>query len=527
MSLQAGEEKENCINVLLTSSIEKSVSFWETIIDLTDITTLNYHVSFLKKDFEFYIPLIIKNNPKLKILNFYMDELKMDLEFDKRPLMDSLKDKELKEVGLYPDSSIEVKHNLLMESICDCFQFACIHTFILYGFYITSQNLKFLSTMKSLSLLVIALCLFDEEAKFDYSFSIKSLLLSNLTHESENGIYNFLKSNKGLEELSLSDLDFYFDLKVVKDSFQGEHLKTFVSSQKYKHFEDFVDVVKNVQYQLRIDGVDECSMNNFPLFKNLKSKNSLQKITLFESIHDLEGIDDFISKNNSLKDLTLHRYTLRNIDIELLMKGLSNNESIKILDLQFTITKDYMSDLMKSLLNGNLEYLNLNNCKIDDTSCDSIGLYLSKNFSLKKLDLYSNQIQDEGLIKLLNGLKTNIGLKTLVLLNNKFGNDGCLALKEYLKLNTSLTDLNIRNCQYDIKGLELIFEGLQYNTKLKKIELNEFDNASQILDILFFNTGLHFCNLKESKFITLRNQKMTTTICLDKIHFLNLQFLFE
>lgn len=403
----------------------------------------------------------------------------------------------------------------------------------LKSFYIQSQECKDKKDMIEIIPIVsdsIEIHFLDCDAPiFQYCKGSLKRIKLNIQKLNTVGIEDFLKNkSNGLKELSLEETEFSIDFKAIKDSLKGQHLKTFFACEMFENLEEFVDVVKKVSDSLNLAFTKDSPLYNYPLFKDLKSNTTIQDLDLNESLNNFEGVDEFLTKNNTLKNLGFESISSENI--ELISKGLSNNYNLKYLNIRKTNLKDQMSNLMKSLLYGNLEELYIYGCKVDDSSCDLIGLYLSTNFRLKELNLNSNDINDEGLVKILHGLKNNNTLKTLSLFYNNFGNEGCLALKEFLKLNTSLKDLNVGNCKYDIKGLKLIYEGLQYNTKLKSLTLSNITNQNlknQGLEILFFNTGLHYCNIGGSDFITNRNKKMIEVLSIRKEPFLNLQFMFE
>ncbi|KAL6480993.1 hypothetical protein MHYP_G00090730 [Metynnis hypsauchen] len=150
------------------------------------------------------------------------------------------------------------------------------------------------------------------------------------------------------------------------------------------------------------------------------------------------------SENSSLKELDLS-----NNDLEEL--GLSNN------DLQVSGVEQLSVGLKSSQCK--LEVLRLTMCKLNEQSCNTLQSILqTETFSLKELDLSSNDLQDSGVKLLSAGLKkSHCTLETLRLSGCMITEEGCSSLASALSSNPShLKELDLTYNHPGESGVKLL-----------------------------------------------------------------------
>lgn len=199
-----------------------------------------------------------------------------------------------------------------------------------------------------------------------------------------------------------------------------------------------------------------------------------------------------MEKNQNIQTLEIMHTKAKNNMVKLLGDAISKNSSLKHLNL-FNIDRltDSFSDLINGMiLNQSIETLKLDFNDLDDEHCELLSSYLSKNQMLKELSLEENSITEQGMKLLKGGLMNHNSLKILNLSGNPI--EGYSSLRDLLS-NTKLETLFISKCKIKEEGLIKIFEALQYNTTLTEFHFNknnQEENFQEIKDLLFFNTRI-------------------------------------
>ena len=179
-------------------------------------------------------------------------------------------------------------------------------------------------------------------------------------------------------------------------------------------------------------------MNN----KNIKSIFFTNNTTL--TGNGIEEISEGISKNKTIKKISIIQSNLNDDDIEILSKALFNNISIEEInfDQNKIRTKGIKIFSEKILPKASLKKVILSHNYIDPESCIYLGKGLSEAISLQRLMINSNQILDEGVKYIAEGLMKNTSLMELNIENNKISNNGLRALSIALKENKNFLKLN-------------------------------------------------------------------------------------
>jgi hypothetical protein len=145
--------------------------------------------------------------------------------------------------------------------------------------------------------------------------------------------------------------------------------------------------------------------------------------------------------------------------------GLSKQTTLKVLDL----TGERLA----------LRNLNMNSPGFMGKMGDGIAAILSMGSGLSSL-LASNQcIDDEDAMAIVGALKKNTGLTTLVLGNNELGEKGSRAIFDAIKKNkkTALTKLDLSGCVINVSAAKSLGSLLKKNTSLVHIAIGTVPDA--------------------------------------------------
>ena len=126
-------------------------------------------------------------------------------------------------------------------------------------------------------------------------------------------------------------------------------------------------------------------------------------------------------------------------------------------------------------VNQTLRILKLQDCDLNDVIAGHIATGLTKNSSLKQLNLKSNRmLTSTGAARIFKSLEHNTGLEELDLSSNKFNQYqsaanhdsealGC-AVERMLTANQTLRILKLQDCGLNDVTTSHIATGLQYNS---------------------------------------------------------------
>lgn len=125
-----------------------------------------------------------------------------------------------------------------------------------------------------------------------------------------------------------------------------------------------------------------------------------------------------------------------------LLKAFENNTNIQSLDLAyFKMDEDVVKELQKLLTtNHTIKNLKLSDCNIDKNKITKIAESLARNDTIVNLSLNYSITSDAGNI-LLDGLSKNDTIKVLDLKNNLLDTDNIQKLAEFVQSSKSLTEI--------------------------------------------------------------------------------------
>ncbi|XP_062394126.1 protein NLRC5-like isoform X3 [Sardina pilchardus] len=212
----------------------------------------------------------------------------------------------------------------------------------------------------------------------------------------------------------------------------------------------------------------------------LQSPNSL--ITLDLSNNDLNdaGVEHLSagmhSLNCKLQTLRLADCKLNNTSLETLALVLQSPNSLITLDLSNNDLNDAgVQQLSAGLCSPKckLQILRLPGCNLSKESCRIIASLLQSPNSLITLDLSNNDLNDAGVQQLSAGMHSlNCKLQTLRLAGCKLHSGSCESLARFLESPNSLVELDLSDNDFGDYGVDHLSEGLcSPNCKLQILRL--------------------------------------------------------
>ena len=259
----------------------------------------------------------------------------------------------------------------------------------------------------------------------------------------------------------------------------------------------------------------------------LQATTSLKFLRLTTSLQvsDASALADGLKKNKSLETLDFRWSSFDAAGITELARGLHENKSIK--NLHFFgcgIDDEHVAELVTALrYHPSIEVLNFNANKcgtkgtlpialmLQSTGCNLrkldlsfqridageqkldiplLAAALSKNTSLKTLELSSNGLDDEDAQVLADAVCDNSSLQELFLARNKITDVGITALAERIPEMKGLKKLSLWGNSFGEEGAKELLAGLRCNTELEELDLfRQFQCSEQIIYFTYVNRG--------------------------------------
>ena len=150
---------------------------------------------------------------------------------------------------------------------------------------------------------------------------------------------------------------------------------------------------------------------------------------------EIELIADCLSINNTLKELTLSKIKLSDIEAASLAKSIKANKTLISIDISHNvITKNGISIIVDGLAhNGTLQKLNLSKNNITDESAKGLGKAIKVSKMLKELNISKNLITKKGLLKILKACAKSSTLCKLVCNHNNLSQLGLEVVHDYIR----------------------------------------------------------------------------------------------
>ena len=255
-----------------------------------------------------------------------------------------------------------------------------------------------------------------------------SLLLNNV------GEKGAMVLSKGLSQSSLESFSIYATQLDLHDRFIGDTGTGHIA-----------DAVKN-HSTLQSLSITQNGVSNFGLssiIRSLESKSLVAELDLRSNQIDSEGakmIGTFLINNVTLKRLILN-----------------GNRAVGC---------EGVKEIASSLChNSSLEHLGLRSCGIGKNGAERFAMTLSRNSTLKVLDLCGNtEVGDDAVELISRGLKDNQSLLELNLSSCGLGDEGCAHLADALLTNATLTHLWLHKNEIGDGGILSLSETLKQNS---------------------------------------------------------------
>lgn len=238
------------------------------------------------------------------------------------------------------------------------------------------------------------------------------------------------------------------------------------------------------------------------LCQALQQNQSVTSLTLGVAGVHMSLVRDLLSRNSTLKALTLHVDNLQETGLSLLAEALRLNTSlltlnvnelwVHFLDARPLTQALLVNRTLTSLTVSNCSFvgvegfagviqagstlaeLGLNHAAISDVVVTALGESLKHSVVPERLSLAFNSITGVGAEALAEGLRANCSLTSLDLHINPVGDNGAIALAQLVACDTALTSLNLGSCQIGRRGAEALAVSLQMGSKL--LFLNLYSN---------------------------------------------------
>lgn len=218
----------------------------------------------------------------------------------------------------------------------------------------------------------------------------------------------------------------------------------------------------------------------------------------FQNVSHLKDFSRKLKSSVSLKALYLADSGLNSVSIASFAKALTRNPSLRLLDLSGNpCGYDDLELLFNALsVNRRISILILRRNGLMEWGLSQLAKLLQENSGFKILDLTNNyfephNLDDKPMECFASALRVNLYLKTLILANCYISSWGASLIFEALKDNVTLSELSLRNNE-----IKIIFLRLIYSETEKKfvgtVEINAF------VELLRVNRALRKIDLRDN-----------------------------
>ena len=369
---------------------------------------------------------------------------------------------------------------------------------------------------------------------------------NSLCYDDSISISSYFRNNVTLKELNLerSVTGGHQMVEIMKALSVNTALQKLVISHNHFYDDGALAISSYLQCNnsLKVLYISNCSISSvgaIKIVKALKVNTVLQKldISFNVAIKDdfLVKFSTFIKNNHTFKKLKLSKLGISNegiqqsiIQICMRLKQLDfshhkfNAEAVVALSESIkrcTIKKLTISDcnitsggfekIAEALINFNysLKKLDISSNNLSDEGAEVISHYLSNNSILCELNLSHNRITKLGASKVAGALIVNATLRKLDISENSISDDGARAFGGCLKTNNTLTKLDLSFICVTDKSRTAFAEAIQVNSSLHTLKLDQgngiiFEKAlnfnTTILGAIYMNKTIMKLNLPNS-----------------------------
>lgn len=278
------------------------------------------------------------------------------------------------------------------------------------------------------------------------ALSSLDLRYNNLTDKSANALAKLLKESTSLRELNLMGNDITEEgIKIIAKALHGN----------------------KILQSLRLTGNKIGNKGGMHIAQALQINNSLRHIDLGDCdlhIESIVAMSTVLTKNSNLRAVVLNRPMIFSHQEEQAVHighMLTINNTLTELHLEKFSLRDFgverLVDGLLSSYNYSLKYLNISSNRLSRDSGPVLAKLLAKNTPLQILDVSNNRLEKEGLAEIAAALTTaNTKLKALSVRYNEAGGAGLVSIANSLKKNQSLTNLFIWGNENSIQACAAI-----------------------------------------------------------------------
>jgi hypothetical protein len=203
------------------------------------------------------------------------------------------------------------------------------------------------------------------------------------------------------------------------------------------------------------------------------------RITLSGTQAEFDDFAATLKDHQGLRDFRIGGFQTseETIILDSVVEAFAEMPALEVVSLQLTGFHESVpfsgNSLARLFQSESLSDLYLSRLGLVAEHFDVIVRGMTKNENLRVLDLFGNNISNEHVVSMAEALAQNTGLETLVLPcpAQDLSVESCKAISQALQLNKTLVTLNLPRSILTDEGLTHIAEGLTMNTTLKKIEV--------------------------------------------------------
>ena len=368
------------------------------------------------------------------------------------------------------------------------------------GAYLLSKALESNDTLEELHLILSTdRKIKESSSKFLFNFLKKNKSLKKIhvsendfkEKESMNQYLQRLKKKNGLKRISFPKMeDQKKETKLISKCLQNnpqlEQIDLYKSNLDSKGMKSISESLQNCTNLKKIDFYNNqiADKGTKLLFGSVKQNSSLKELNLASNKIGkgaIKYISEYLKQNPSLEILILSRNDIGDEGIKYLCESLIENKNLKVLDVNKNEIGDegikYLSEFLKK--NPSLEKIILSDNLFGDGGIKHLSEALKENTLLHKIDLSYNQVRDQGMKHLSGSLKQNSSLKKLKLCENKIGDEGIKFLQSF-----NLESINIQFNKVSKEGMKIFFRVLKSNHSLKKLYIDQYDTGDDVVSFL-------------------------------------------
>jgi hypothetical protein len=192
---------------------------------------------------------------------------------------------------------------------------------------------------------------------------------------------------------------------------------------------------------------------------------------------DFGWLGYFVGRCEVIKNLQIYYLPEEGDEINEFFNGMSQNRSIKHLDINCEIGDDCWNRLGSFFENNrNLSHVDVEGFIFGHEDAQNLASALGRmhHNSLKDLSMDQCGIGDEGLAEIATTLTSQSQLTNLRLYDNNIGREGCIALGNTLSRWPNSNNLETLHIDYNVindEGLQALVSGLMHCRSLKELDL--------------------------------------------------------